>query len=115
MQFVDDGDEVAPSFSVKVNDGDVNSNTLAATVTYTAVNDAPVVNSAALTVSEGQTATLSGANFGITDPDDTSFTYTVSAVSGGYFQLSGAPGTPILSFSSADLDWRPGAVCRRRR
>ena len=32
-----------------------------------------------------------------------SFTYTVSSVSGGYFQLSGAPGTPITSFTSADL------------
>ena len=50
MQFVDDGDEVAPSFSVKVNDGDVDSNTLAATVTYTAVNDAPVLDAGALPV-----------------------------------------------------------------
>ena len=103
MQFVDDGNEVAPAFSVTVNDGDVDSNTLAATITYTPVNDAPVVTSASLTVSEGQTVTLSGANFGITDPDDASFTYTVSAVIGGYFQLSSAPGTPITTFTSADL------------
>ena len=103
VQFVDDGNEVAPSFSVTVNDGSVNSNTLAASITYTPVNDTPVVTSASLTLSEGQTVTLSGANFGITDPDSASFTYTVSAVTGGYFQLSTAPGTPITTFTSADL------------
>ena len=72
-------------------------------VTVTPVNDTPVVTSASLTLSEGQTVTLSGANFGITDPDSASFTYTVSAVTGGYFQLSTAPGTPITTFTSADL------------
>ena len=103
VEFVDDGNEVAPSFSVKVNDGTVDSNVLAATINYTPVNDTPVVTSAALTVNEGQTVTLSGANFGITDPDNASFTYTVSAVTGGYFQLSSAAGTPITSFTSANL------------
>jgi len=103
VQFVDDGDEVAPSFNVKINDGDADSNTLAATINYTPLNDVPVMDSASLTLNEGQTVTLSGANFGITDPDDTSFTYTVSLVSGGFFQLSSAPGMPITSFSSADL------------
>ena len=47
MQFVDDGNEVAPSFNVKVNDGPADSNTLAATITYSPVNDAPVLSSAA--------------------------------------------------------------------
>ena len=103
VQFVDDGDEVAPAFSVTVNDGAADSNTQAAAINYTSVNDVPVVTSANLTVSEGQTVTLSGANFGITDPDSASFTYTVSAVSGGYFQLSSAPGVAITNFSSADL------------
>ncbi|MCP3855062.1 MAG: BspA family leucine-rich repeat surface protein, partial [Actinomycetia bacterium] len=75
VQFVDDGNEVAPAFSVTVNDGDTDSNTLAATINYTAGNEAPVVDSASLTLNEGDTVTLSGANFGITDPDDTTFTY----------------------------------------
>ncbi|MBX3680413.1 MAG: DUF4347 domain-containing protein, partial [Rhodocyclaceae bacterium] len=103
VQFVDDGNEVAPSFDVTANDGSADSNTLSATISYTPVNDAPVLDSASLTVSEGQTVTLSGANFGVSDPDSSSFTYTVSSVLGGYFQLSGAPGTPITSFMSADL------------
>ncbi|WP_200832433.1 cadherin-like domain-containing protein, partial [Cognatazoarcus halotolerans] len=72
-------------------------------ISYTPVNDAPVLDSASLTLSEGQTVTLSDANFGVSDPDNSSFTYTVSSVSGGYFQLSSAVGTPITSFTSADL------------
>ena len=59
--FVDNGDEVAPAFSVTVNDGDVDSNTLAASITYTPANDAPVLNTASLSVTEGQTVTLTGA------------------------------------------------------
>ncbi|MEX0744915.1 MAG: DUF4347 domain-containing protein, partial [Phycisphaeraceae bacterium] len=55
VRFVDDGDEVAPSFSVTASDGTANSNTLAATVTYTPVNDAPVLDAVQLTVSEGGT------------------------------------------------------------
>ena len=34
MQFVDDGNEVAPSFDVTVNDGSTDSNTLSATISY---------------------------------------------------------------------------------
>ena len=74
-----------------------------ASLTVTAVNDAPVLSSVGLTVSEGQTVTLSGANIGISDVDSASFTYSVSGLSGGIFQLSGAPGVPITSFTSAQL------------
>ena len=62
-----------------VNDGSADSNTLSATISYTPVNDAPVLDSASLTLSEGQTVTLSDANFGVSDPDNSSFTYTVSS------------------------------------
>ncbi|WP_186289687.1 cadherin-like domain-containing protein [Methylomonas koyamae] len=103
IQFVDDGDEAAPSFSVTVNDGALESNTVAATINYTGVNDAPVIGSATLSLSQGQTVTLSAANFGVSDPDSASFTYTVSSVSGGYFQLTGNPGASVTSFSSVQL------------
>ena len=74
VQFVDDGNEVAPSFSVTVNDGTADSNTLAATINYTPVNDAPVVVSAALTIDEGQTVILTGLNLTVIDPDSATFT-----------------------------------------
>ena len=41
MQFVDDGNEIAPSFDLTANDGALNSNTLCATISYTPVNDHP--------------------------------------------------------------------------
>src|SRR6185436_17134605 len=103
VQFVDDGDEIAPTFSVTVNDGTIDSNTLAATITYNPANDAPVLTGASLTLNEGQTITLSVANFGVTDPDNASFTFTVSGIAGGFFQLSSAAGTPITSFTTAQL------------
>lgn len=66
-------------------------------------NDAPVVTSASLTVNEGGTVALTAADFGITDPDSSSFTYTVSGVANGQFELTSAPGTAVTSFTSADL------------
>jgi VCBS repeat-containing protein len=97
---VDDGDENAPTFNITANDGEADSNTIAGTVNFTNVNDAPVLTEVELTVSEGGTAVLAAADFGITDPDDTSFTYTVSGVTGGVFQVNGVNAT---SFTSANL------------
>ncbi|WP_160167686.1 DUF4347 domain-containing protein [Methylomonas sp. MK1] len=99
----------APSSLVRtlqgyVTDGDGGtSNVVSGTLSITASNDAPVISSANLTFNEGETVTLSAANFGVTDPDNTSFTYTVSSVSGGYFQLTSAANTPITSFTTAQL------------
>ncbi|PVV24218.1 MAG: hypothetical protein B6D79_11140, partial [gamma proteobacterium symbiont of Ctena orbiculata] len=72
------------------------------TIDYTP-NVAPVLDSASLTLDEGETVILSGANFGITDPDDTSFTYNLSSISGGRFELTTAPGASINSFNSVQL------------
>src|SRR5690606_23085596 len=95
----------APSFSVRANDGSVNSNTRAATVTYTSANDAPVLTGAQLTVAEGGTVVLAPANFGVTDPDSASFTFTVSLVTGGSFQVSseGSSWSTATSFTTAQL------------
>ena len=35
--------------------------------------------------------TLAPADIGVTDPDSASFTFTASAITGGFFQLSSAP------------------------
>ena len=53
---------VTATGSLTVNDGDVDSNTLAASITYTPQNDAPVLNTASLSVTEGQTVTLTATN-----------------------------------------------------
>jgi trimeric autotransporter adhesin len=103
VQFVDDGDEVAPAFSLTASDGALSSNTLAASISYTPANDAPVVNAVSLILNEGQTVTLAPAHIATADPDNASFSFTVSALTGGYFQLSSAAGTPISAFTSAEL------------
>ena len=61
------------------------------------------MNTASLSVTEGATVTLAPADLGITDPDDTSFTFNLSGVTGGQFELTTAPGTPITGFTSAQL------------
>ncbi|WP_299763991.1 cadherin-like domain-containing protein [Ramlibacter sp.] len=104
VRFVDDGGEVAPTFSVTASDGSANGNTVAATVNYTAVNDAPVLTAAQLTVAEGGAVVLAPGDFSITDPDSTAFTFTVSAVTGGSFQVDDGTGwSPATSFTTAQL------------
>src|SRR5258707_2401180 len=88
VRFLHDGGETAPSFSIKANDGLADSNSVSGQVTFSNVNDAPVLNSVAFSVSEGNAAVLSAANIDLTDPDSSSFTYTVSGVSHGVFQTS---------------------------
>ncbi|NVN87778.1 MAG: FecR domain-containing protein [Rhodopseudomonas sp.] len=109
VHFVHDGGEVAPTFSVQVDDGaSVNhlGNLIDATVDFTKVNDAPKITSASLTVAEGGTVTLGAANFSVTDPDSTSFTFIVSNVTHGWFEVStnGVNWNYTTSFTSADLD-----------
>src|ERR1700761_4920020 len=108
VRFVHDGSEVAPTFSIQANDGAaVNnlSNILAGTVSFTNVNDAPVITSASLTVSEGGTVQLTPASVGITDPDSSSFTFSVTNVTHGNFQTTsdGTNWVNATSFTTADL------------
>ncbi|MEH2080425.1 MAG: DUF4347 domain-containing protein, partial [Nostoc sp.] len=56
-----------------------------ATVTVTAVNDAPTISTNSLNISEGGSVVLSSSNINATDPDNTpaQLTYTASGISGG--------------------------------
>ena len=125
VRFVDDGNEVAPSFSITANDGAANSATIAGTVSYTPVNDAPVLNAVQLTVNEGGTRVFAPADFTISDPDSGAFTYTVSGVAGGSFEVfNGATWNAAASFTSAQVaagavrlsmtatSWRPRSASR---
>ena len=91
VQFVDDGNEVAPTFDVTVNDGVLDSNTLSATINYTPVNDAPVLTGdLSATVDEGASYTLLAADLGYVDVDDaaTGVTFTVGGFVNGTVQIS---------------------------
>jgi hypothetical protein len=90
VQFAHNGGEVAPSYSVTVNDGALTSAASAGAVTFTNVNDAPVISSNALTIAEGATVVLGSGNINTTDPDNTpaQLTYTASGVTNGRFELA---------------------------
>ena len=96
-------DSVDDNFTYQIGDGNGGFDTATVTITINGSNNTPSITSAGLTLDEGQTVTLGDANFAVTDADDTDFTYTVSGISGGYFQLSTNPGVSITSFTSANL------------
>ncbi len=107
VQFVHDGSETAPSYDMDVSDGvltDVDGPS-AATITFSNVNDAPQLGNNALTVAEGQTVVLSGANLSAADVDndDATLTFVASAVQQGRFELVSNPGVPETSFTQAQV------------
>jgi len=73
-----------PGLQWTVNDGDADSNTLAATVTYTPVNDVPVITALPDT-ERGSDSDFGPGQLRDHRSDNGSFTYTVSGISGGYF------------------------------
>ncbi|MCG7979730.1 MAG: Ig-like domain-containing protein, partial [Candidatus Thiodiazotropha endolucinida] len=97
------GSSVDDNFTYQIGDGNGGFDTATVTITINGSNNTPSITSADLTLDEGQTVTLGDANFAVSDADDTDFTYTVSGISGGYFQLSTNPGVSITSFTSANL------------
>jgi Ca2+-binding RTX toxin-like protein len=105
VRFVHDGGEAAPTFSIQANDGANLSNIFAGSISFSNVNDAPVITAASLTVSEGGTVPVTAASIGVTDPDSSSFTFTVTNVSHGSFQTTtdGVIWVNATTFTSADL------------
>ena len=109
VRFVHDGSDDAPTFSLQADDGAGSnslSNVVAGSVSFAQVNDAPMLTSAALTVSEGGTVVLGASNIGVTDPDGTSFTFTVSNVTHGKFETTanGTNWATATTFTTADLN-----------
>ncbi len=109
VRFVHDGSEAAPTFSIRANDGELLNHlsaTVAGTVDFISVNDAPVLTRAAFSLTEGGTVVLTVANIGVTDPDSASFTFTVSSATHGRFQTTtdGNNWVDATAFTTADLN-----------
>ena len=92
------------SFNYTASDGTLTSSSTAS-LTLAAVNDAPVITAAAFAVSEGGMVLVTPANIGVTDPDSSSFSFTVTNVSHGTFQTTtdGTNWVNATTFTSADL------------
>ena len=92
----------------QVNDGAAAhnlSNTATTTVDVTPVNDAPVLNHFNLSVAQGSLTVLSTSDFQITDPDSSSFTFSVGGVGGGHFETTsdGTNWTPGATFTTSEI------------
>ena len=74
-------------------------------INITAVNDAPVMVTNQLTISEGGTVTFGNGELATTDVDNTDaqLTYTVTGLTGGQFERTSAAGVAILSFTQAEV------------
>ena len=92
------------SFNYTASDGSLSASSTAS-LTLAAVNDAPVITAASLTVAEGGTVLITPASIGVTDPDSSSFAFTVSNVTHGAFQTTtdGVTWTNATTFTTADL------------
>jgi hypothetical protein len=111
VEFVHDSNEGATAeFAFSLADGGEDSSTPATgtfTLNVTPVNDAPVVTTnTGTTIIEGGQTTITNTMLNVTDPDDsgTGLTYTLSNIINGQVELSTNAGTPIISFTQADLD-----------
>jgi hypothetical protein len=106
VRFLADESGDAPTFSVQADDGlTVNhlSNTVDGVVQF-ASNVAPIISGASFAVTEGASVVLTTSDFSITDPDSSSFTFAVSKVTHGTFQLFAAnQWTDTTAFTSTDL------------
>jgi VCBS repeat-containing protein len=75
------------------------------TLNVTPVNDAPVFGNLALSIDAGGTVVLTGANLSATDVDDPapSLVFFIGSLQNGRFELVGAPGLPITTFTQGQL------------
>jgi parallel beta-helix repeat protein len=90
--------------------GNVTTDSATATISVTTSNNAPVISTNTLSISEGGTVVLSTSHIHATDPDNTAaqLTYTASSITRGRFELVASPGTAITSFTQAQIN--TGAV-----
>jgi hypothetical protein len=94
VQFTHNGGENPPSYAVSVSDGALNTTPATVAIpagSFTPVNDAPVLATNTLSITEGGTVTLSSSNLNISDSDNTpaQLIYTISNISGGSFSGTG--------------------------
>jgi VCBS repeat-containing protein len=106
VQFVHDGNEAAPTYSVTVSDGMVSNGPQVATVSFTGANDTPVMNTATFTLPENST---SGTSVGVvtssdTDAGDSASYSIVAGNTSGAFSVNAATGE-IVVLNSAALDY----------
>jgi hypothetical protein len=86
--------------------GGAQSTTGSVVINVTPVDDAPVLVSNAISVTQGGAAVLGAGQMAGADVDSAaaSLVFTVSSVTAGHFELVSAPGVAVSSFTQADLN-----------
>ncbi len=106
VQFVHDGHEALPTYDVTVSDGNLTNGPQSVVVTFTNVNDAPVMNSDTFSVAENATlgTTVGFASSTDSDIGDTRNYNIVSGNTNGAFGVNAGSGE-IVVLNPAALDY----------
>lgn len=105
IQFVHNGNEDAPTYTLIVTDSEGATATRAATINFTNVNDPPSFLASRLRITEGATVIVTSDDLSATDPDHPAdqIRYSVANVVGGEFRLNNAPLTAGATFTRVDI------------
>ncbi len=103
-QYLAAGETIIVTVDYGVSDGSISSPASMSWV-VTGVNDKPLLENFTLNVVQGAATVLTMGDFGIVDPDSSSFTFTVSGVTGGHFEVfdGGSWGPAVSSFTTAQI------------
>ncbi len=94
--FMHDGSETAPTYSVSVSDGTASTSPAAAAMTFTNVNDAPLITAlggdTVLAINDGSTITIDAGSMAALDDKDnpTDYSGAVLQITGSGFQAADA-------------------------
>ncbi|WP_422368233.1 Ig-like domain-containing protein [Pelagibius sp.] len=99
------GESGSDSFTYTIDDGNGGADTATVTINLTGLNDAPELLNNSLSLSEGETIVLSGANFSADDVDNENgeLVFTVSDVTGGRFALTDNIEETVDSFTQQQI------------
>ena len=90
VRFIDDGDEIPPSFSTSVSDGERHSTASSPLIEFVRINDSiPAITAKTLFIKKGAVLTLTPANLAATDADSStweSLSYQIQNLEGGRFE-----------------------------
>jgi len=106
IQFIHDGGEIGPSYFVSVSDGEIATAPTPVDVTFVTSNDLPVLVTNELTISRGETLTLSSNQLSAMDEETAmaDLVFEVSGLTHGEFHRLAVSGTSIVQFTQGEVE-----------